>query len=236
MRRIPATAKRLQLVELERRDVPTFYGNQLFPLDNPWNQIIAGAPVASTRRIIARIVSRHSGNPPNLTRTSATPPPTAHLYGIPVNVANSPTPKVTRLSSRSPPKGYADESDIVQVPIPANAVIEGDGPNGPSDPANPSARGDSHLLVYDPTRTSSTNSVPPRRPTRRAYPYGGSKPLGQWGAWQISYWDLNTNTFRTIEATSADAAGLPIMPGLVRPDEACPRRPAARESSRTPSG
>ena len=49
-----------------------------------------------------------------------------------------------------------------------------------------------------------------------------------WGAWQVSYWDLNTNAFRTIEATSADAAGLPIMLGLVRPDETLPVQRAAR--------
>ena len=32
------------LVALEARDLPTFYGNQLFPLDNPWNQRITDAP------------------------------------------------------------------------------------------------------------------------------------------------------------------------------------------------
>jgi hypothetical protein len=32
-------------------------------------------------------------------------------------------------------------------------------------------------------------------------------------------WDLNQNAFRTPDFTSADAAGLPILPGLVRPDE-----------------
>ena len=36
----------LGLFQLETRDVPTFYGNQLFPLDNPWNQIVSAAPVA----------------------------------------------------------------------------------------------------------------------------------------------------------------------------------------------
>src|SRR5205085_10745055 len=33
------------------------------------------------------------------------------------------------------------------------------------------------------------------------------------------FWDLNANSFRTIKATSSDAAGLPILPGLLRPDE-----------------
>jgi hypothetical protein len=45
---------------------------------------------------------------------------------------------------------------------------------------------------------------------------------GQWHADQESVWDLNANTFRKIGFTSADAAGLPILPGLVRPDEGMP--------------
>src|SRR5262249_34879078 len=61
------------------------------------------------------------------------------------------------------------------------------------------------------------------RPNETTYPYGGSKPTGVWGAYQLSVWNLNTNSFRTIGATSADAAGLPILPGLVRPDEANPQ-------------
>ena len=39
--------RRLTVEELDVRLVPTFYGNQLFPLDNPWNQVISAAPVAA---------------------------------------------------------------------------------------------------------------------------------------------------------------------------------------------
>ena len=221
MRRVPAAAERLQLLELERRDVPTFYGNQLFPLDNPWNQVISGAPVASnSNAIISRIVARHGGTAPKLHADFGNPND-GNFYGVPVNVVTSATPKVTVVFP-TPPKGYTDESDQIQVPIPANAVIEGDGPNGPSDPANPSARGDSHLLVYDQTENVLYELGSAARPNEASFPYGGSKPLGKWGAWQISYWDLNTNYFRTIKATSADAAGLPMLTGLLRPDEALP--------------
>ena len=45
---------------------------------------------------------------------------------------------------------------------------------------------------------------------------------GRWHADQQSVWDMNTNTFRTLGWTSADAAGLSILPGLVRPDEGLP--------------
>src|SRR5262249_39397311 len=51
---------------------------------------------------------------------------------------------------------------------------------------------------------------------------GPAHPLGNWGAMGEAVWNLNNNTFRTLGWTSADAAGLPILPGLVRPDEALP--------------
>jgi hypothetical protein len=197
--------------------VPTFYGNQLFPLDNPWNQVISAAPVATNSdAIIARIVNRHSGTAPRLHADFGNPVTDGALYGIPVTVVDGTVPKVNVVI---PSFGYPDESDLVQVPIPANAVIEGDGPTGPNPP---SQRGDSHLLVYDRTANVLYELYQAVRPTETSFPYGGTHPTGQWGAYQISFWDLNTNSFRTIGATSADAAGLPILPGLVRPDETLP--------------
>lgn len=211
--------RQLQIDFLDERIVPTFDGNQVFPLDNPWNQIISAAPVAANSdAIISRIVNRHSSTL-KLHADWGNPATDGALWGIPINVVDSSVPKV---SVTIAPDGWADESDLVQVPIPANAVIEGDGPNGPSDPSDPSARGDSHLLVYDKTANVLYELGSAARPNEASYPYGGSKPIGVWGAYQISYWDLNQNSFRTIGATSADAAGLPIMPGLVRPDEALP--------------
>ena len=47
---------------------------------------------------------------------------------------------------------YPGESDVVPVPIPANAVIEGDYQNGPNPEGggyNSGQRGDSHLIVWD---------------------------------------------------------------------------------------
>jgi hypothetical protein len=212
--------RRWTLEELDARLVPTYLGNQIFPLDNPWNQIISGAPVAAnSAAIISAIVARHNGAVPGLHPDFGNPVTDGALYGIPVNIADHTTPKYTITIS---PNGWASESDNVQVPIPANAVIEGDGPSGPSDPSDPSVRGDSHLLVYDMDANVLYELGSAARPDEASYPYGGSKPLGVWGAYQVSYWDLNTDYFRTIGATSADAAGLPIMPGLVRPDEANP--------------
>src|SRR5262249_5542197 len=56
--------------------------------------------------------------------------------------------------------------------------------------------------------------------------YRASRPSentdGQWHADQESVWDMKANTFRTLGWTSADAAGLPLLAGLVRPDEGLP--------------
>src|SRR5262249_38396224 len=130
------------------------------------------------------------------------------LYGIPFNVVHGNTqPKVHVVIG-----AYASESDIQDAPIPSGAVLEGDKQNGPV--AGLSHRGDSHLIVWD-----EDNNV--------AYEFYNASPPsenadGQWHAAQESVWDMKTNSFRTLGWTSADAAGLAILPGLVRPDEALP--------------
>ncbi len=210
-----STAVRPALVQLEARDLPSFFGNNLFPDDSAWNQKITDAPVAeNSAAIIGRIVARTGtrGIKPDF----GNPVTDGELYGIPITVVDSSTPKV---SVFIPPEGYADESDNVMVPIPANAVIEGDGATGPNPP---SARGDSHVLIYDKTANVLYELYCAARPGETTFSYGGTKPADVWGAYQVSFWDLNQNSFRTPNWTSADAAGLPIMPGLIRPDEALP--------------
>ena len=203
------------LVQLDTRDLPSFFGHNLFPEDSAWNQKITDAPVAAnSAAIIGRIVARTGtrGIKPDF----GNPVTDGELYGIPITVVDSSTPKV---SVFIPPEGYADESDNVLVPIPPNAVIEGDGATGPNPP---SARGDSHVLIYDKTANHLYELYCAARPGETEFSYGGTKPANVWGAYQVSFWDLNTNSFRTPNWTSADAAGLPIAPGLIRPDEAFP--------------
>jgi hypothetical protein len=206
---------RPDLVRLETRDVPAFFGNNLFPDDSAWNQKITDAPVAeNSAAIINRIVARTGtrGIKPDF----GNPVTDGELYGIPITVVDASTPKV---SVFIPNEGYADESDNVMVPIPANAVIEGDGATGPNPP---SSRGDSHVLIYDKSANHLYELYCASRPGETTFSYGGTKPSNVWGAYQVSFWDLNKNTFRTPNWTSADAAGLPIATGLVRPDEAKP--------------
>jgi hypothetical protein len=92
---------------------------------------------------------------------------------------------------------YGDESDPGPMPIPANAQIEGF--------PNP---GDQHVLVIDSGNCFLYEL------------YGASvNSDGTWNAGSAAVWDLENDEQRPWTWTSADAAGLPIFPGLVRYDE-----------------
>ncbi len=203
-----ARQTRLQLEALEDRTVPTLLGNSLFPADNPWNQKITGAPVAaSSTAIMNSIISTYGDGRlhPDFGQDYGT---ATALYGIPYNVVHgNSTPKVHVVID-----AYAGESDLQNAPVPANAVIEGDNQNGPN--VGLANRGDSHLLVYDVDNNTAYEFYAASRPSENSD--------GQWHADQESVWDMKTNSFRTLGWTSADAAGLPILPGLARPDEGLP--------------
>lgn len=93
---------------------------------------------------------------------------------------------------------YAEESDPGPWPIPTDAPIEG---GSHSD-------GDRHVLVLD-------------RDNCMLYELYDAHPLGDgsWRAGSGAIFDLGSNELRPQEWTSADAAGLPILPGLVRYEE-----------------
>ena len=94
--------------------------------------------------------------------------------------------------------GYADESDPGPYPIPADAPIEG----------GPKSKGDRHILVVDRDNWKLYE-------TFSSYSDGA----GGWKAGSGAIFDLKSNKLRPAGWTSADAAGLPILPGLVRYDE-----------------
>ena len=92
---------------------------------------------------------------------------------------------------------YEDESDPGPYPIPADAPIEG-GANG---------TGDRHVLILDAAH-------------RVLYELYDAHPAGDhWEAGSGAIFDLTSNALRPETWTSADAAGLPMLPGLVRYDE-----------------
>jgi len=93
---------------------------------------------------------------------------------------------------------YAGDSDPGPYPIPADAPIEG----------GPTSNGDRHILIVDRDRCVLYEIYAARRQTD-----------GSWRAGSGAKWDLGSNALRPATWTSADAAGLPILPGLVRYDE-----------------
>ena len=111
--------------------------------------------------------------------------------GIPITVVGRRQAK-TRVSF-----DYADESDRGPYPIPRNVKIEG----------GRSSTGDRHALIVD-------------RDACRLYELYALYPKsGGWHAGSGAIWNLRSNRVRPAGWTSADAAGLPILPGLARYDE-----------------
>ncbi|MEZ4657968.1 MAG: hypothetical protein R2911_10380 [Caldilineaceae bacterium] len=94
--------------------------------------------------------------------------------------------------------GDADESDPGPYPIPPNPPIEG---GAASD-------GDRHVLLVDRDNCVLYELF-----------YAFPQTDGSWTASSGAIFDLNSNALRPDTWTSADAAGLPILPGLVRYDE-----------------
>jgi hypothetical protein len=93
---------------------------------------------------------------------------------------------------------YADESDLGSYPIPPNPPIEG----------GPTATGDRHILMLE----SGTCVL-------HELFYAFPQTNGSWTAGSGARFDLRSHALRPAGWTSADAAGLPILPGLVRYDE-----------------
>jgi hypothetical protein len=93
----------------------------------------------------------------------------------------------------------AHESDRGPYPIPRSVPIEGGRGSG----------GDRHVIVVDRDRCRLYELF-------AAYPHDGGS---RWTAYSGAIWNLNSNRLRPRTWTSADAAGLPILPGLVRWNE-----------------
>jgi hypothetical protein len=183
--------------------------SSLFPTNNPWNQNISQAPVASnSAAIMTNIIAKYGNGRfhPDFGQDAQTT--NTALYGIPYNVVHgNSTAKIQVVID-----AYPGESDVQNAPVPTNAVIEGDMQTSPT--VGVDVRGDSHLLIWDVDNNVAYEFYRASRPSENTD--------GKWHADQESVWDMKTNSFRPLEWTSADAAGLPILPGLARPDEGLP--------------
>lgn len=181
----------------------------IFPADNWWNLDISTAPVDPASTSYIDFIGRTRTLHPDFGGNAS--PGSVEIYGFPYAVVDS------TVTQRAVQFQYADESDGVDhatnrslpfYPIPNEAITQAHWIEG-GEPGNVDRRGssDRHLLIVD-------------RERRHLYElynvfYDGS----QWRAGSGAFFDLNANTRRPDGWTSADAAGLAILPGLVRYDE-----------------
>jgi hypothetical protein len=192
----------------------------VFPADNAWNRDVSADPLdpAST----ALLAQMSPDNELHLDLGT-----TEQYYGIPFVVVPESQPLVP-ITYGTDGADYSDESDPGPMPVPLDAPIEG----GSSADPNPLS-GDRHVLVvqqgncilyelYNAARTGTGFMVS-----------------------SSARWDLKINATRPAGWTSADAAGLPILPGLLKYDEVAQNRlthalrftvPHARRAYIAPAG
>ncbi len=185
--------------------VHTVGGCELFPADNPWNRRVDERPVSKqSRAIVAKQAAGH-----DLHLDLGT---TEDHYGIPVNVVDEDQPMLP-LQFGVDGEDYGDESDRGPVFVPADARIEG-GSTADPDPDE----GDRHVL----TVRRGTCDLIELYAAERVRDASGR--VVAWRAAAAARWDLSSNRLRPARWTSADAAGLPILPGLLSYEEAASGR------------
>ena len=165
-----------------------------FPADNPWNRDISSAPVDANSSAIINFIGGAIG----LHSDFGSGQYNGQSIGIPYLIAGLQQALLPVVFT-----AYGSESDPGPMPIPVNALIEG-------YPAPGS--GDRHVLVLDTNNCFLYELY-------NAYPSAAS-----WNADSASVWDLTADEKRPYTWTSADAAGLPVFPGLARYDEVAARQ------------
>ena len=159
----------------------------VFPHNNVWNTPINALPVnAQSATWLAAIASSGSFLHPDF-GPSADP---RHPYGIPWVIVAPRTPFTTLHFQ------YASESDRRPYPLTATTPIEGGS--------------DRHALMVDPTRSVTSPACTLFETFATYYRANGRSQAGSGATW-----NLRSNALRPAGFTSGDAAGLPILPGLV---------------------
>jgi hypothetical protein len=182
---------------------PQIMGCNIFPADNPWNQDVSCLPLD-----------------PNSAAYIAAMNPTRHMhpdwgdwssdqYGIPWQAGSGASPVAFNWTTswgngESDPVACASGGGMFCYPIPTTAKIEGGPGAGTGD--------DRHVLYID------TTGAPDQCTLYEIY-NAQNFTSAPWNAANGAIFHLGSNHLRPDQWTSADAAGLPILPGLVRVDE-----------------
>jgi hypothetical protein len=166
--------------------LPRAAGCPILPRGNAFNQRVDRLPSAASSSTLVASIGRDSHVHADFGSGTYDGGP----IGIPYTVV--------RRTQKKVPVSFedADESDRGPYPIPPGAPIEG----------GSSAGGDRHVLVVDRDRCRLYELYD-------AHPQAGG---ARWSAGSGAIFDLRSNRLRPAGWTSADAAGLPILPGLAR--------------------
>jgi hypothetical protein len=170
----------------DARPVPGAPHCPIFPRDNHWNQRVDGLPLLPNSDAIVRSIGLDESMHADFGSGLWEGGP----IGIPFTTVRRAQPKVPVSFE------YADESDGTRYPIPRRAPVEG----------GRGSDGDRHVIVVDRSRC-------------RLYELFDAHPLAggaRWHAGSGAIFNLRSNRLRPRGYTSADAAGLPILPGLAR--------------------
>lgn len=168
---------------------PQIAGCDVFPADNIWNTAVDTLPVHPNSANYINTIGAARTLHPDF-GSGAWPPGSNSPIGIPLVVVSGSQPQVPITFFWWP-----GESDPGPYPIPPDAPIEG----------GPDSTGDRHVLVLE-----NDNCI-----LYEMY-YAFPQPDGSWEAANGAVYNLNSHALRPDGWTSADAAGLPILPGLVR--------------------
>jgi hypothetical protein len=203
----PARLTRIRAAKMSKITKPVMFNTpeadaicsalDVFPPDNPWNQVIRDWPLHPDSEAIITSIGKDKPLRYNPDMGFILVPPDQKRVEVQLN-------------------RYPAESDPGPYPVPDNVPIEGwpahyrravevpptlDQVQRSTDP------GDRHAIVVDPVN-------------RMLYEFFVMRKTDQgWQAAQASVFDLKTNQLRPLGWTSADAAGLPIFPAVVRYDE-----------------
>ncbi len=158
--------------------------------ESAWNQDISAAALDPNSVAYLAYIAAHGGD--SLHPDFGSPA----QYGFPYAVVGK-AQKRTKVNFTA----YGDESDHGAYRVPFKSLVEG----------GQTSDGDRHVLTVDSARCKLYE-------LGRAF--ARKRPKPHWNADVGVIWDLRSAALRTEGFTSADAAGLPIFPGLVRYDEA----------------
>jgi hypothetical protein len=164
-------------------------GARPFPANNAWNLDVSRFPIHPNSTNLIASIGTGTGLHPDFG---------TFWEGGPIGI-----PYVVVAGDQQPVPidfiWWPEESDPGPYPVPPDAPIEG----------GPTSDGDRHVLTIDRDNWKLFE-------TYYSFPINNG---ASWSAGSGAVWNLSSNKLRPLDWTSADAAGLPIFPGLVRRDE-----------------